>query len=149
MFLPDEDFSKVIENTPLVSIDLVVYDSNGRVLLGKRKNRPARGHWFVPGGRIQKNESLSAAFERLTSEELGLKQDYASALLLGAYDHFYTDSVFGDTPNTHYVALAHKVSLSQHLQLPNYQHSEYRWFSVNELLEDGMVHANTRAYFQP
>ena len=69
--LPAEVFGEVIRNTPLVAIDLVVRDQSGRALLGKRLNRPAQGYWFAPGGRIRKNETLDAAFLRLTAAELG------------------------------------------------------------------------------
>ncbi|WP_188925660.1 NUDIX domain-containing protein [Shewanella algicola] len=62
----------MIENTPLVSIDFVVYNQKGEVLLGKRNNRPAQGGWFVPGGRIKKDELMSAAFKRLAKNELGV-----------------------------------------------------------------------------
>jgi colanic acid biosynthesis protein WcaH len=36
-----------------VSIDLIVRDADGRVLLGLRNNRPARDWWFVPGGIVR------------------------------------------------------------------------------------------------
>ncbi|MDF4907686.1 GDP-mannose mannosyl hydrolase, partial [Vibrio parahaemolyticus] len=49
MFLSKQRFSQVIESTPLVSIDLVIEDESGQVLLGERLNRPAQGFWFVPG----------------------------------------------------------------------------------------------------
>ncbi len=39
----DRQFVKIIYATPLISIDLVLEDSRGRVLLGKRINRPAQG----------------------------------------------------------------------------------------------------------
>jgi colanic acid biosynthesis protein WcaH len=71
MFLDKETFSTVIESTPLVSIDLVIKNQQGQALLGQRLNRPAKGFWFVPGGRVLKNESLAAAFKRLTLDELG------------------------------------------------------------------------------
>ncbi|MDF5000441.1 NUDIX domain-containing protein, partial [Vibrio parahaemolyticus] len=71
MFLSKQRFSQVIESTPLVSIDLVIEDESGQVLLGERLNRPAQGFWFVPGGRILKDEKLEDAFARLTLEELG------------------------------------------------------------------------------
>ena len=64
--LPDEVFEQVIENAPLVAIDLLVEDQDHRVLLGWRKNPPAQSSWFVPGGRIQKNETLEQAFARIT-----------------------------------------------------------------------------------
>ena len=113
MWLEKDEFQRVLSYTPLVSIDLVITNASGEVLLGKRNNRPAQGYWFVPGGRIQKNESLASAFARLTAEELGVKQEYTRAQLLGAFDHFYTDCVFGESPSTHYVALAHKVTLKE------------------------------------
>ena len=58
MFLTDDKFLDVIKATPLVAIDLIIKNSSGFVLLGKRFNRPARGFWFVPGGRIRKDETL-------------------------------------------------------------------------------------------
>ena len=61
MFLDKSTFTTVIDSSPLVSIDLVVLDREGNVLLGERLNRPAQGYWFVPGGRITKNESLADA----------------------------------------------------------------------------------------
>lgn len=153
MFLDKATFSTVLDSTPLVSIDLIVQNANGAVLLGQRNNRPAQGYWFVPGGRILKNESLAAAFERLTLNELGQRFAITSATLQGPYDHFYSDSVFGETPSTHYVAIAYRLpvtalaALSNLTTLPEEQHSAYRWFSVAELLADPAVHPHTKAYF--
>ena len=53
MFLSQQAFATVVESTPLISIDLIVENEQGEILLGKRTNRPARGYWFVPGGRVQ------------------------------------------------------------------------------------------------
>ena len=61
MFLRQEDFATVVRSTPLVSLDFIVENSRGEFLLGKRTNRPAQGYWFVPGGRVQKDETLEAA----------------------------------------------------------------------------------------
>jgi colanic acid biosynthesis protein WcaH len=47
--LDSKNFKIIIENTPLVSIDLcIVCDS--QILLGKRENEPLKGVWFTPGG---------------------------------------------------------------------------------------------------
>jgi colanic acid biosynthesis protein WcaH len=70
-FLEKQVFTTVIDSTPLVSIDLLVENTDGKVLLGYRNNRPAKGYWFVPGGRILKDESMDDAFKRLTLAELG------------------------------------------------------------------------------
>lgn len=149
MFLDKATFSTVIKSTPLVSIDLVIKNKQGQALLGQRLNRPAKNYWFVPGGRILKNESLAQAFERLTQEELGQAIPIEESTLLGPYDHFYTDNVFGDDFSTHYVAIAYVIELENDLgQLPmNVQHGKYQWFSLNELMADELVHINTKNYF--
>ncbi|MCC5450284.1 GDP-mannose mannosyl hydrolase [Rheinheimera sp. UJ51] len=147
MFLDNSTFSTVLDSTPLVSIDLLIENTKGEILLGERKNRPAQGYWFVPGGRILKNESLAAAFARLTLAELGESFSLSEASLQGPYDHFYDDSVFGETPSTHYVAIAYRLKVTSLNALPKEQHSGYRWFSLAELLSDNAVHQHTKAYF--
>lgn len=147
MFLDNATFNTVIASTPLVSIDLLVQNAAGEILVGERINRPAQGYWFVPGGRILKNESLSTAFSRLTLAELGQAFSIEQALLQGPYDHFYQDSVFGDTPDTHYVAIAYRLTVQAPLILPEEQHSAYRWLPLAELLAHKKVHAHTKAYF--
>ena len=69
--LDPQTFKSVIENTPLVSIDLCLF-CNGQILLGKRSNEPLKGKWFTPGGRIHKNETWQDALLRIVEVELGL-----------------------------------------------------------------------------
>lgn len=149
MFLNKETFSTVIESTPLVSIDLVVKNQKGQALLGQRLNRPAKDFWFVPGGRILKSESLADAFKRLTLEELGQTFSIEQAGLLGPFDHFYKDNVFGDAFSTHYVAIAYVLTLECALEkLPlNIQHGNYQWFNIDELMQLDNVHQHTKNYF--
>lgn len=149
MFLRQDTFTTIIEHTPLVSIDLVIFNGQGEVLLGERLNRPAQGYWFVPGGRIQKNESLVDAFSRLTRSELGLELNFTDASIIGAYDHFYDDCVFDHDISTHYVAIAYRLILETPLtELPiDDQHSAYNWRKVKELIVDPKVHPNTKIYF--
>lgn len=153
MFLSNADFTQVIANTPLVSIDLVVRNPQGEFLLGWRKNRPAKNYWFVPGGRIQKNERLEDAFVRLTEGELGKRILMADAQWKGLYEHFYDDFVFSDESeveiSTHYVVLAFEVTFtSADIHLPKNQHTEYRWFSVDEACTDQCIHKHSLAYFE-
>lgn len=155
MFLDKETFTTVINAAPLVSIDLVVLDSESNALLGERLNRPAKGFWFVPGGRIVKNESLADAFKRLTLDELGAEFRIADAQLLGPYDHFYEDFIFKDSDvnygvSTHYVAIAYVLKLTQPLlSLPlDIQHGDYRWFTIDELLTSTQVHKHSKWYFE-
>ncbi len=147
--LPLETFKTVVASTPLISIDLVVRDSDGRVLLGKRTNRPAKGYWFVPGGRIRKNETIEQAWQRLLSDELGLQGSIQPVQFLGVFQHFYDDNVTGAEFSTHYVVLAYEFTTDEStLALPTVQHSEYRWFSEAELLRTSLVHRHAQWYLQ-
>jgi len=151
MFLEKQIFTNVIDSTPLVSIDLVVLNEKNEVLLGQRINRPAKGFWFVPGGRILKNEALADAFKRLTLVELGTQYLIENASLLGPYDHFYKDSVFDENISTHYVAIAYvlKVNSNELNSLPiTQQHSNYSWLTKETLLESDKVHIHTKWYLQ-
>lgn len=153
-WLPKETFVTVIDATPLVSIDLVVRDEDGQVLLGCRLNRPAQGFWFVPGGRVRKNELLDDAFRRLTYEELGIEMTRDQARFLGVYQHLYDDNALNAPEvSTHYVVLGYEVKIggderSAHADL-NAQHSKQRWWQESDLLNSPDVHANTKAYFDP
>lgn len=151
VWLSQETFRTVVAATPLISIDLVVRNSAGDVLLGQRTNRPARGSWFVPGGRVLKSESLDEAFRRLSETELSRVFDRAEARMLGVYEHFYSDSIFGEditSPDTHYIVLGYQLMLpgDQMLAPPVDQHDRYRWWPVETMQFDNSVHANTRAY---
>jgi colanic acid biosynthesis protein WcaH len=142
-----EKFLQIIEATPLVSIDLILCDESGRVLLGYRRNRPAQNTWFVPGGRIRKDERIADARRGIARRELGIDLD--TARLVGVFDHLYPDNFLG-TPgvSTHYVVLAFSAEISSGtVFLPDEQHGELRWWKVKDLLAAPDVHENTKAYF--
>jgi colanic acid biosynthesis protein WcaH len=144
--LSKELFSSVIENTPLISIDLLVQNTKGEILLGKRVNEPAKDFWFVPGGRVFKDETLNEAFTRTVKEEIGLDIKREKSSFYGLYEHFYDENVFNTAFSTHYIVLAHKIVTDSELTLNN-QHDSYGWFSKEELLSRDDVHQYTKDYF--
>ncbi|WP_144144740.1 GDP-mannose mannosyl hydrolase [Paraburkholderia sp. BCC1884] len=149
--LTEIDFLDVVRLTPLVAIDLIVSDAQGRVLIGHRRNRPARGTWFVPGGRILKDETLDAAFARIADAELGIaKLARSAARFEGVFEHHYTDNFAGEPDvSTHYIVLAYAITSGTTAALgrPD-QHSDYLWLTPAELLTRADVHENTKAYFR-
>ena len=148
MFLSQEDFATVVRSTPLISIDLIVENACGEFLLGKRTNRPAQGYWFVPGGRVQKDEPLAQGFERLTQAELGVRLPMTAGEFYGVWQHFYDDNFSGSDFSTHYIVLGFRLKLNQaDLALPDAQHEAYRWLTPEALIADENVHDNSRAYF--
>ena len=137
-------FERVVSSAPLISVDLIV-KKEGKVLLGKRSNRPAQGYWFTIGGRIFKNEKISDGVKRVAREELNLTLEQ-EPMFLGVYEHFYEDSIFDDV-STHYVNLGFEIEVKELSSLPKEQHVEYQWFSTDELLENDKVHEYVKDYF--
>lgn len=148
MYLSESKFKSVIRNTPLISIDLIVENEKNQILLGLRLNKPAQGFWFVPGGRIVKNETMAQAFSRLTKDELSVELQLSDATLIGLFEHFYDDNFSGDDFSTHYVVLGYRIKLDILLsQLPTEQHGHYQWFDMATLLSVDDVHHHTKRYF--
>lgn len=148
MILDKATFQTVVRSAPLISLDFVIMNSRQQVLLGLRTNRPAQGYWFVPGGRILKDESIAQAFGRLSKAETGVASNIGAAEFLGVYEHFYTDNFSGTDFSTHYIVLGYRFSGDLDLaSLPDAQHQQYRWFDVVELLASDQVHDNTKTYF--
>lgn len=146
--LSKSELTSVIKNSPLIAIDLIITNDNGDYLLGVRTNKPAQNYWFVPGGRIRKGEHFEEAFRRISKDELGMEFSMADAKFLGVFEHHYKDNVF-DEPGfgTHYIVLGYAIEVKHLSNLPQKQHSQYRWFSKLELLQEPQVHQNTKNYF--
>jgi colanic acid biosynthesis protein WcaH len=145
-----EDFAAIVRLTPLVSIDLIVRDATRRVLVGRRLHEPARGSYFVPGGRITKNELRAAAFRRVCRMELGRECEMTQARFIGTFDHVYPTNALGQPGfGTHYVVLAFELSFPDtDWVLPKEQHVDYLWATDAEILGHPEVHENAKAYFR-
>lgn len=149
MFLQKDEFLNIIDKTPLVSIDLIMVNNKNEALLGCRNNKPAQGFWFVPGGRIQKNETIKMAYERILKSETGLNIPFDKTNLLGVYDHIYNDNFAEEEGvNTHYVVIGLKITIPENATIANdNQHSAFKWISISELIGSEQVHQNTKNYF--
>ncbi len=147
--LPVKEYTEVVRNTPLISIDLIIEDAEGKILLGYRLNKPAQNSWFVPGGVIRKNEHFVDAFQRTCEAELGFPLEFSEASYVGLYEHIYEDNFANDPSfNTHYIVNAFHVKINQTaIELPKAQHSDYWWATKEELLTHKDVHTNTKNYF--
>jgi len=145
--LSKTDFTQIIKNTPLISIDLIIENSKGEILLGKRINKPAQNDWFVPGGRIFKDEKLDEAFSRTTTSEIGIALKRNDVEFFGLHEHFYEDNAFNNEFSTHYIVLAHKFQVNEAEIKLNNQHEAYQWFDVEELLSRDDVNQYNKNYF--
>ena len=147
-FLDKDTFSTVIETAALISIDLVVKNSEDKILLGQRVNKPAKNSWFVPGGRIYKDESIEQAFQRITKDEIGKAYDISTVKFKGVKQNFYDDNVFIDNFSTHYIVLGFELVIKEELSLGTIQHDKYKWFTQEELLNNKDVYTYVKDYFK-
>jgi len=107
------------------------------------------------GGRINKNETIGIAMNRIARDELNIglfcsippRGVKSIPKFIGVFEHFYDDSIY-ENISTHYVSLAYEYQIEEAVDLPVEQHSEYKWFTVVELLESKQVHEYTKDYFR-
>jgi len=142
-----QTFKTVLENTPLVSIDLCLI-CNDQILLGRRRNEPLKGLWFTPGGRIHKNETWQSALLRIAKVELGLSGIAVEGFaLMGIWDHFYNNSALNQNISTHYVNLPHYAEFKSAPQITlDDQHGEFKWFDLSIVSNDETSHPYMRNY---
>lgn len=144
--IPTEQFKTVVEYTPLISINLVTMYQD-KVLLGKRVNKPALGFYFTTGGIVRENESLTDVQKRIAKDELGIELT-KEVEFIGVFEHFYDDGIFDDI-STYYVNHGHFLQLDKEItKLPQKQHNEYRWFTIEELMNSNEVHKYVKDYFK-
>ena len=148
--MSDADFSQVTRNAPLVSFDVIVRNRENKVLVMLRNDEPAKASYFVPGGRISKNEPLEVAFERVLLRETGQPLKFAAAQFRGVYQHFYAANRFSNPEfGTHYVVLAYDIAIEHDGAIDlDETHSSYRWLSEAELLASPDVHEYVKDYFR-
>lgn len=125
-FLPEARYAAFLERMPQACVDLVV-EHDGRVLLARRENEPAKGDLFWPGSRLYKGEELTAAVARVAEEELGIAVDVEEQL--GANAHFWDISEESADVSRHTVVVVYRVTPADgdpDLRSDD-QHSALRW----------------------
>lgn len=107
MHIPDELYRQILPVLPIACVDLLVVDRK-RVLLLKRRNEPAKGLWWLPGGRVHFGELRSAAAVRKLREECGLTVGGGAPLELSTEDLILPDGRGG---NSHVIATVFRIDV--------------------------------------
>lgn len=150
MFLSESDFIHVIKSAPLFAVDLIIV-IDGKILVGRRKNKPAQHYWFVPGGRVLKDEKIDKAIIRICDKELN-QSDFIECKNIGLFEHFYRNN-FLEVKNctTHYVTSAYLVKFKNGFNmslLPTIEHSSYQLVKFQDALQNSRVHKYTKKYIE-
>jgi len=70
-YIPQDLYNRILQHVPIACVDVAIV-SRGSVLLVRRNDSPAKGQWWVPGGRVRKGERMRETARRKALEEVGL-----------------------------------------------------------------------------
>jgi len=70
-YIAQPQYDIILKLVPIACVDVCIVSSKG-VLLVKRNTEPAKGQWWVPGGRVYKGEMLRDCAYRKCQEEVNL-----------------------------------------------------------------------------
>ncbi len=91
MVIPDNLYDLIIHSIPIACVDVAII-AKGSVLLVKRNDSPAKGEWWLPGGRVFKGETMRQTAKRKALEEVGIECH------VGPIIHT-AETIFPDGPN--------------------------------------------------
>lgn len=116
-----KDWDWMQKNVPILCVDGVVEDDDGRVLLSLRDVEPEKGNWHLPGGVVEKNEKLEDAIKRVIKNETGLVVDIVR--MTGIYDDPNRD------PRGHFITVAYLLRVKSGELIADHQASKLEYFS--------------------
>lgn len=136
--IPLETYKSILDNLPLACVDVVAYrgnPGNRSILMVERKEKPAQGLLWFPGGRLYKNESLEDAARRKLREECSLTEIVVEKQI-GAFPFSSRDTIFPDIKHGfHAIGIDYLVRVLEKdpkIQLDSTS-GKYAWVSQIEL----------------
>jgi colanic acid biosynthesis protein WcaH len=116
-FIPSVLYNKILRLMPIVSVEAVIVMGNALLFL-KRKNQPAKGQWWFPGGRIHKGESFEETLYREVKEETNL--EISSCKFINVYSRVFSER--------HDITIAYICKCKEGTIKLDSEHSEYKLF---------------------
>lgn len=124
-------YYQILHNMPIICVDAVIVNKEGKILFLKRDNEPAKNEWWFPGGRLLKNERLEDAILRKVKEETNIDANIDK--FLGT-----TETIFNTGPNNipvHTVNFTYLLNFDlAEIKIDNL-HTDFIWESDFELLD--------------
>lgn len=114
---------------PVAAVDIIIEDSDGKILLGRVTERWSEGgeyEWGLPGREIAFGDDLKIAVERNLNEELGLSLVSARAVSVNSNFSF----------SNHYITIGVVVAVAG--AMTNRRPADWtrwEWFGRNEIPE--------------
>lgn len=113
--LPEDVFLFATEITPMVNVDLLVRDENGRILLSWRKDKFYEEGWHVPGGIIRLKETFEQRIKKVAELELFCSDILWSEKPLEIVPIICHDMV----QRGHFISFVYECRLPKHFKIDN------------------------------
>ncbi len=118
---------------PTLTVDVIISNNKGEVLMIRRGTTPFEGSWCLPGGLVDPGETVEAAAIREVQEETGLE------VSIGTVVGIYSES--GRDPRGHYVTIAVRAESVKGDPKTTLEATEIAWKDPRKKLEMGFDHA--------
>ena len=126
----DSSLYRIIhQNMPINCVDVVLKTTDRGFLMIKRKEEPAKDQWWLPGGRVLRNESLVSAAKRKVLEETNLRIKSLDKIVNG-YELLFRGDPFDHGGGTHSICTCYSAEVKDLSSLKMDEcHSESKVFS--------------------
>ena len=124
--IPLEEYKNIVNQMPIVCIDAIIINQKNQYLLVRRKNEPLKGEYWVPGGRLLKNETLHDAVKRKVQQELNIKSHVI--MPVGVYEDFFDKDPFNTKTGLHTVSIVFLMIAEGDDIVLDDQSDEWGWF---------------------
>jgi hypothetical protein len=127
MFINSNDYNKIVDQIPIVCVDLLIIFQN-KCLLLKRNNSPAKGQYWFPGGRIYKMETIENACIRISMQETNLRCKFVRQICTEETLFIKEDDMLSDK-HTLNVCCQLQVDEIYKLNIDKF-HNDYLWTDI-------------------
>ena len=133
--IPPSEYENIMEKMPVCCVDIVIKKLD-RFLLVLRENEPLKGEWWIPGGRIHKNEKSEDAARRKVKEECNINIKIEKKI--GFYDVFSDKGIFDNLKTgVHTVSVVFLASVDGEEGIAlDKQSSKFRWMTKEEMSDN-------------
>jgi len=103
MWIDDKTWNQLFGLVPRVTVEAMIFNKKGEVLLVERDMEPEKGKWHFPGAYVRLNEKVRDAVKRAAREEVGLTVDIVDFFKI--YD--YAENSRLHHPKGHIIAISY------------------------------------------
>jgi len=135
MFIEKNLYKQIVTYCPIPTVDIIFINEQHQILLCLRNNAPLKEVYYIPWGRIYKNETYYDALKRKSKEEVSLDIDVNKLRFVKVYDDIFDNSAFWEVWE-HCITLTFFYPLTRNeeknIKIWDTQHTEYKFFDIHE-----------------